>query len=158
MPRVRSSLVVNYDAAAHIKTYIHRVGRTARAGQHGTAVSLLKVCARARLQPSAAPSASTSTARARVRLAPHSLALASLHPSCVQPARSVKRWATSARCARRPAWRDWSLTRWAPPLTPSRHLPSCHQLRLAVYALSPPSCHWLRLALPRPTPVCHARV
>ena len=44
------------------------------------------------------------------------------------------------------------------PLTPSRHLPSCHQLRLAVYALSPPSCHWLRLGLPRPTPVCHARV
>ncbi|XP_062129440.1 probable ATP-dependent RNA helicase Dbp73D [Drosophila sulfurigaster albostrigata] len=34
-------IVVSYDAPRHIKTYIHRVGRTARAGQKGTAVTLL---------------------------------------------------------------------------------------------------------------------
>lgn len=27
--------VVNYDAPAFAKTYVHRAGRTARAGQHG---------------------------------------------------------------------------------------------------------------------------
>lgn len=35
------SLVVNYDAPSHPKTYIHRVGRTARAGRRGTAITLL---------------------------------------------------------------------------------------------------------------------
>lgn len=34
-------IVVSYDAPRHIKTYIHRVGRTARAGQKGTAITLL---------------------------------------------------------------------------------------------------------------------
>ena len=30
--------VVNYDAPAFAKTYVHRAGRTARAGQHGEAL------------------------------------------------------------------------------------------------------------------------
>ncbi|KAH8370948.1 hypothetical protein KR093_005607, partial [Drosophila rubida] len=34
-------IVVSYDAPRHIKTYIHRVGRTARAGQKGIAITLL---------------------------------------------------------------------------------------------------------------------
>jgi len=34
-------VVLSYDAPRHIKTYIHRVGRTARAGQKGTAITLL---------------------------------------------------------------------------------------------------------------------
>lgn len=34
-------IVLSYDAPRHIKTYIHRVGRTARAGQPGTAITLL---------------------------------------------------------------------------------------------------------------------
>ncbi|GAV04315.1 hypothetical protein RvY_14616 [Ramazzottius varieornatus] len=34
--------VVLYDAPLHTKTYIHRVGRTARAGKSGTALTLLK--------------------------------------------------------------------------------------------------------------------
>lgn len=34
-------IVVSYEAPRHIKTYIHRVGRTARAGQKGTAITLL---------------------------------------------------------------------------------------------------------------------
>ena len=33
--------VVNYDAPFHMKTYVHRVGRTARAGQAGVAYTLL---------------------------------------------------------------------------------------------------------------------
>lgn len=33
--------VVSYDAPMYIKTYIHRIGRTARAGKKGTAVTLL---------------------------------------------------------------------------------------------------------------------
>ncbi|KAH8302831.1 hypothetical protein KR044_011040, partial [Drosophila immigrans] len=33
--------VISYDVPRHIKTYIHRVGRTARAGQKGTAITLL---------------------------------------------------------------------------------------------------------------------
>ncbi|XP_023931272.1 DEAD-box ATP-dependent RNA helicase 1-like [Lingula anatina] len=32
--------VLSYDSPPYIKTYIHRVGRTARAGKVGTAVSL----------------------------------------------------------------------------------------------------------------------
>lgn len=35
-------VVISYDAPKHIKTYVHRVGRTARAGQIGTAVTLLE--------------------------------------------------------------------------------------------------------------------
>jgi len=32
--------VISYDAPTHLKTYVHRVGRTARAGKAGTAVTL----------------------------------------------------------------------------------------------------------------------
>lgn len=35
-------LVVNYDPPKHAKTYVHRVGRTARAGRFGVAVTMLK--------------------------------------------------------------------------------------------------------------------
>lgn len=34
-------VVVSYDAPRHVKTYIHRIGRTARAGRPGVAVTLL---------------------------------------------------------------------------------------------------------------------
>lgn len=34
--------VISYDAPKVVKTYIHRVGRTARAGQPGTAITLLE--------------------------------------------------------------------------------------------------------------------
>jgi len=34
-------LVVNYDTALNAKTYIHRVGRTARAGNEGSAITIL---------------------------------------------------------------------------------------------------------------------
>merc|ERR1711962_840490 len=32
--------VISYDAPTHLKTYVHRIGRTARAGKVGTAVTL----------------------------------------------------------------------------------------------------------------------
>lgn len=34
-------VVISYDAPRHVKTYIHRIGRTARAGRPGVAVTLL---------------------------------------------------------------------------------------------------------------------
>ena len=34
--------IVNYDAPVHTTTYLHRVGRTARAGQSGRAITLLR--------------------------------------------------------------------------------------------------------------------
>lgn len=34
--------VINYDAPVHATTYLHRVGRTGRAGQSGRAFTLLK--------------------------------------------------------------------------------------------------------------------
>ena len=34
--------IVNYDAPVHTTTYLHRVGRTARAGQPGCAITLLR--------------------------------------------------------------------------------------------------------------------
>jgi ATP-dependent RNA helicase DDX51/DBP6 len=37
------ALVVNYDPPKQAKTYVHRVGRTARAGKEGAAVTMLKV-------------------------------------------------------------------------------------------------------------------
>jgi ATP-dependent RNA helicase DDX51/DBP6 len=36
------STVINYDVPSFAKTYVHRCGRTARAGRSGTAISLLK--------------------------------------------------------------------------------------------------------------------
>ena len=36
------SAVVQYDAPAHVKTYVHRVGRTARAGSLGVSYTLLR--------------------------------------------------------------------------------------------------------------------
>ena len=36
------NVVVNYDAPSYTKTYLHREGRTARAGRPGTALTLLK--------------------------------------------------------------------------------------------------------------------
>lgn len=33
--------VINYDKPPYIKTYIHRAGRTARAGNHGRCFTLL---------------------------------------------------------------------------------------------------------------------
>lgn len=34
-------IVISYDAPRHVKTYIHRIGRTARAGRTGTAITIL---------------------------------------------------------------------------------------------------------------------
>lgn len=34
-------IVISYDAPRHVKTYIHRIGRTARAGRLGTAITIL---------------------------------------------------------------------------------------------------------------------
>lgn len=33
--------VISYSSPKHLKTYIHRVGRTARAGEYGLAVTFL---------------------------------------------------------------------------------------------------------------------
>ncbi|XP_063701250.1 probable ATP-dependent RNA helicase Dbp73D [Culicoides brevitarsis] len=35
-------VVISYDAPKHVKTYIHRIGRTARAGQAGVGITLLE--------------------------------------------------------------------------------------------------------------------
>lgn len=40
LPQV--DVVINYDAPSHLKTYLHRVGRTARAGKAGTSYTLLR--------------------------------------------------------------------------------------------------------------------
>ena len=42
MDIVNASNVINYDAPVHTTTYLHRVGRTARAGQSGRAITLLR--------------------------------------------------------------------------------------------------------------------
>ena len=34
--------VINYDAAANLAAYLHRIGRTARAGRQGRAVSFIE--------------------------------------------------------------------------------------------------------------------
>ena len=34
--------VINYDVPAHVQTYVHRVGRTARAGKVGYAYTLVR--------------------------------------------------------------------------------------------------------------------
>eukprot|EP00808_Paulinella_micropora_P002693 g3659.t1 len=36
------TLIINYDVPVHVKTYLHRVGRTARAHQAGLAITLLQ--------------------------------------------------------------------------------------------------------------------
>jgi len=36
------SCVINYDVPVYMKTYLHRVGRTARAGEHGIAYTILR--------------------------------------------------------------------------------------------------------------------
>jgi ATP-dependent RNA helicase DDX51/DBP6 len=35
-------IVVNYDMPVYAKTYVHRVGRTARAGRAGSAYTILR--------------------------------------------------------------------------------------------------------------------
>jgi ATP-dependent RNA helicase DeaD len=37
------SVVVNYDRTENYTTYLHRIGRTARAGKPGLAVSLIRL-------------------------------------------------------------------------------------------------------------------
>ena len=44
-------VVVNYDLPNNAKEYVHRVGRTARAGRSGRALTLVTQCARARQGP-----------------------------------------------------------------------------------------------------------
>lgn len=39
-PRVHT--VINYDLPAHIRTYVHRAGRTARAGSTGSVYTILR--------------------------------------------------------------------------------------------------------------------
>ena len=41
MPNV--DLVINYDPPHHARTYVHRVGRTARAGKSGQCITMLKL-------------------------------------------------------------------------------------------------------------------
>lgn len=41
MDMIQVDTVINYDAPAHINTYLHRAGRTARAGRSGTVFTLL---------------------------------------------------------------------------------------------------------------------
>jgi len=41
-------VVVNYDLPNNAKEYVHRVGRTARAGRSGRALTLVTQCAPAR--------------------------------------------------------------------------------------------------------------
>ena len=36
------STVINYDVPPFVKTYVHRIGRTARAGKEGTCYSILR--------------------------------------------------------------------------------------------------------------------
>ena len=38
----RIDFVISYDCPKFVKTYIHRVGRTARAGQNGRAITLIE--------------------------------------------------------------------------------------------------------------------
>lgn len=40
LPRVHT--VINYDLPAHIRTYVHRAGRTARAGASGSVYTILR--------------------------------------------------------------------------------------------------------------------
>lgn len=35
------NLVINYDSPSHMEDYVHRVGRTGRAGMHGTAITFI---------------------------------------------------------------------------------------------------------------------
>ena len=37
-------VVISYDTPVYLKTYVHRVGRTARAGRVGEAYTLLQPC------------------------------------------------------------------------------------------------------------------
>jgi ATP-dependent RNA helicase DDX51/DBP6 len=37
-------VVISYDTPVYLKTYVHRVGRTARAGRAGEAYTLLQPC------------------------------------------------------------------------------------------------------------------
>ena len=37
-------VVISYDTPVYLKTYVHRVGRTARAGRIGEAYTLLQPC------------------------------------------------------------------------------------------------------------------
>lgn len=37
-------MVISYDTPVYLKTYVHRVGRTARAGRAGEAYTLLQPC------------------------------------------------------------------------------------------------------------------
>lgn len=40
-------LVLNYDCPNHHEDYVHRVGRTGRAGQKGTAITFIGACVQA---------------------------------------------------------------------------------------------------------------
>ncbi len=41
LPNIK--LIINYDPPKYAKTYVHRVGRTARAGREGYSITMLKI-------------------------------------------------------------------------------------------------------------------
>ena len=121
------SLVLHYDPPTDAKTYLHRSGRTARAGAGGVVVSLLlpdqvgqskRRFRTAKVDPADRPDPSGRPADPRPRRQGHPGGAQGAHAARHAPRRRWPRWPSASRrrpSHRRPPWRPASFVRRPAP-------------------------------------------
>lgn len=116
-------LVLNYDVPANAKDYVHRVGRTARAGRSGRALTLVTQYDVRRRRPGALPRRGLCECRSHPHIRRWSCTRAWRRPSARSwtpfPRTRRPRCCCRSALARRSAWRRCRCARRTPSAAPA---------------------------------------